>query len=128
MSAGEVVRLTGVVESGVGDFARWIERLQGHYRRLTGVTLYPGTLNVRLAAPFRMPPGALRLEAEDHGGEVSVSLLPCRVGGLAAFVLRTDANEAGEGDHPPEVLELAAAVRLRDALGLADGDEVTVHL
>jgi riboflavin kinase, archaea type len=122
------MRLTGKVESGQGSFSYWMKRLEQHYRRLTGVNLYPGTLNVRLAEPFHLCGDVRRLEAAQYGGDVSVSALACRVGGLSAFVLRTDANAQGRGDHPLEVVELAAAVRLRDALGLVDGDEVTVEI
>jgi CTP-dependent riboflavin kinase len=52
--------------------------------------------------------------------------VPCRVFGRRAFSLRTDANDRGEGDHPPEVIEVATDVKLRDAYGLSDGDLVAV--
>lgn len=45
--------LRGRVETGVGDFARWIEKLNDHYHRITGLRLFPGTLNVRLVTIFR---------------------------------------------------------------------------
>ena len=48
------------------------------------------------------------------------------MGEHVAFVLRTEANERGEGDHPLEVIEVAAAIRLRDILGVDDGDAVSV--
>ena len=33
--------LLGKVVSGVGDFARWIDELRDHYRRKTGLDLFP---------------------------------------------------------------------------------------
>ena len=36
----------GTVRTGLGDHAQWIEKLRDHYLRLTGVRLFPGTLNV----------------------------------------------------------------------------------
>ncbi len=118
--------LVGHVESGIGDFSQWIVKLHDHYRRKTGLDLFPGTLNVRLGRPYRLPPDPIRLEADEYGGRVSVNLVPCRIFNRAAFILRTDANERGDGDHPREVVEIATDMKLRDAFGLKDGDEVTI--
>jgi len=120
--------LTGQVTSGRGDFAQWIEKFQGHYRLITGVDLYPGTLNIRLDGPYRLPPDPLRLDPSEYGGTVGVSLVPCRVFDRRAFILRTDANERGDGDHPWELIEIATDIKLRDVYRLKDGDLVTVHL
>lgn len=121
-------RLTGSVESGIGDFGQWIVKLHDHYRRKTGLDLFPGTLNVRLDQPYELPRNPIRLEAEEYGGRVSVNLVPCRIFSRVAFILRTDANDRGEGDHPREVVEIATDVKLRDAFGLEDGDVVTIEV
>ncbi|MEM6553992.1 MAG: DUF120 domain-containing protein [Planctomycetota bacterium] len=120
--------LVGYVESGMGDFGRWIAELRDHYHRKTGLDLHPGTLNVRLEEPYRLPPDPIRLEGHEYGGRVSVSLVPCRVFDRAAFILRTDANERGDGDHLWEVVEVATDVKLRDAFGLTDGDRVVIEV
>jgi riboflavin kinase len=120
--------LKGTVTSGRGDFARWIQLLREHYRRKTDMELFPGTLNVQLPEPYRLPARRIRLEASEYGGTVSVNLVPCRVFGRRAFILRTDANEAGTGHHPLTVLEIATNVKLRDEYGLADGDAVEVEV
>jgi CTP-dependent riboflavin kinase len=57
-----------------------------------------------------------------------MSIIPCRIMGFPAFVLRTDQNEAGTGHHDRKVIEIAAAVRLRDELALVDGDCVTIEI
>jgi riboflavin kinase len=69
--------LRGKVTSGQGNFSFWIEKLENHYFRKTGMHLYPGTLNVLLDYPWSLPAGCLRLEKEEYGGTVSVSLVPC---------------------------------------------------
>jgi len=120
--------LQGRVVSGLGDFGKWIEPLRDHYQRITGMILYPGTLNIELDEPFELPPGCLRLEAAEYGGRVSVSIVPCRVLGRRAFLLRTDRNASGAGRHPLTIVEIATDVRLRDAFGLSDVDEVTIEL
>lgn len=120
--------LHGHVTSGRGDFAQWIEKYHADNQRLTGLKLYPGTLNLRLGHPYGIPAGSLRLDSQDYGGDVGVYLVPCRVFDRAAFVLRTDANERGDGDHPREVIEIATDIKLRDVFNLTDGDRVRVEI
>lgn len=120
--------LKGVVVSGMGNFSFWIEKLESFYTEKTGLRLFPGTLNLRLAEPYSLPAEVIRLEKEEYGGAVSVSMVPCRVFGRRAFLLRTDANEVGRGHHSRNIIEIATDVKLRDAYQLSDGDEVEVHL
>ena len=121
--------LRGEVTSGKGDFAYWLDRLRDLYKDKTGMDLFPGTLNVRLAQPFDLPQDrVIRLEAEEYGGSVSVSLLPCSILGRKAFILRTDQNAKEEGDHPRSVIEVATDIKLRDEYGLEDGDIVEVDI
>ena len=120
--------LRGKVVSGRAVFGLWIERLSSFYERKTGVRLYPGTLNVELPVPYSLPPDVIRLEANEYGGSVSVSIVPCRIFARRAFLLRTDENERGTGHHPRNIIEIATDTRLRDAYQLRDGDWVEVEL
>jgi riboflavin kinase, archaea type len=120
--------LKGVVVSGMGNFSFWLEKLASFYTQKTGMRLFPGTLNLRLAEPYSLPAEVIRLEKEEYGGTVSVSIVPCSVFGRRAFLLRTDANEAGTGHHPKNVIEIATDIKLRDAYQLNDGDEVEVQV
>jgi len=123
------MRLRGKVVSGVGNFSYWIEKLQDHYARKTGMNLFPGTLNVQLDQPYSLPlSGVTRLEAQEYGGTVSVNILPCLVLGRSGFILRTDANEQNRGHHPKTVVEVASDVKLRDHFRLADGDQVEIEI
>jgi riboflavin kinase len=112
----------------MGNFSYWIEKLEDHYYRKTGMHLYPGTLNVSLSEPYSLPPGVARLEGEEYGGTVSVNLLPCLIQGIRGFILRTDANEQGRGHHPKTIVEVAAEVKLRDHFLLVDGDLVEIEV
>jgi riboflavin kinase, archaea type len=120
--------LCGRVVSGIGSFSYWIDKLQDHYVRKTGMRLFPGTLNLELDEPWSFPPQRIRLEAHEYDGSVSVNLVPCTVFGRRAFILRTDANEEGRGHHPRTVIEIATDVKLRDAYRLQDGDIVEVEV
>ena len=116
----------GKVVSGRADFGLWIERLSSLYERKTGMRLYPGTLNIELPGPYSLPRDVIRLEAEEYGGRVSVSIVPCRIFDRRAFLLRTDQNERGIGHHPRNIIEIATDIRLRDEYQLKDGDWVEV--
>ena len=71
MLAETIMRvLRGRVRSGVGDFGRWIALFREHYRRLTGLTLYPGTLNVELSEEFTTPADAPRHAKQSPAGNV----------------------------------------------------------
>lgn len=120
--------LKGTVVSGLGNFSYWLEKLESHYTRKTGMRLFPGTLNLSLDRPYSLPKEVIRLEKEEYGGTVSVSMVPCRIFGRPAFLLRTDANEAGKGHHARNIIEIATDIKLRDAYRLKDGDAVEVHL
>jgi riboflavin kinase len=126
--------LRGCVVSGMGNFSYWIEKLEGHYMRKTGMRFYPGTLNVQLEEPYSLPERVIRLEASEYGGTVSVSMVPCLIRTPRgrdvrhAFLLRTDANEDGRGHHPKTVVEIACDVRLRDFLDLRDGDAAEIEI
>jgi riboflavin kinase len=118
----------GKVVSGRADFGLWIERLNRFYERKTGMRFYPGTLNVELPFPYSLPRDVMRLEANEYGGRVSVSIVPCRIFDRKAFLLRTDQNEQGMGHHPRNVIEIATDIRLRDAYHLRDGDLVEIEV
>ena len=88
--------------------------------------LFPGTLNIELDAPFDLPRERIRLKAEEYGGTVSVSIVPCKVFGRAAVILRTD-----KADSEPEsrkIIEVACDVKLREQHQLRDGDVVEVEV
>lgn len=120
--------LHGRVVSGRGDFGFWIGRLNHLYTQKTGMRLYPGTLNVELPSPYSLPSEVIRLEAEEYGGRVSVSIVPCRIFDRQSFLLRTDENERGLGHHPRNVIEIASDIRLRDLFKLEDGSWVDIEL
>jgi riboflavin kinase, archaea type len=96
------------------------------YERRTGVRLFPGSLNVDLGQEWLLPANAMRLEPSEYGGRVGMNIVPCLIEAIPGFILRTDGNNAGNGDHPTSVIEVAAQVHLRSALNLMDGDVVEV--
>jgi riboflavin kinase, archaea type len=121
--------LQGRIQSGKGDFGYWLKKLERYYTAKTGMKLWPGTLNVHLIeGSFAIPAGAMRLEKEEYGGSVSVSIVRCRVMGREAFILRTDTDEGKCGDPPEKILEIATDAGLRELYNLEDGDVIDVEV
>ena len=100
-------------------------------RELLGLSLVPGTLNVRLAKPWdrTLTPAYLAAEEIDPDWEAETSqagyfwsrvLIAGRYPGVAA--------QADEIGYPPNLVELLSGVHLRRRLGLIDGDEITFAL
>src|SRR5438094_3187223 len=121
--------LRGIVKSGKGDFSFWLAKLEAYYTQKTGMKLYPGTLNVHLSdAIFPMPKDAIRLEKEEYGGRVSVSMASCRIFGRKAFILRPDTDDGKFGDPPERILEIATDVGIKDKDGDKDGEIVDAEI
>ena len=125
------MELKGKVKSGKGHFSWVLKNINGIwdlYNKKSGLSLYPGTLNIELDEEFSIPPNSKRIEACEYNGTVSASFYPCMIEKFNGIIIRTDKNEAGTGDHARSVIEIAAEIKLRDVLNLSDGDEITVHI
>ena len=111
--------LKGKVVTGAGNFSCWLAQLQAQYRHKTGLQLFPGTLNIQLAAPFALPPERTRLQAAEYGGPVSVNIVPGTISGRRAVILRTD--KADRELQSRMIIEVACEVKLRAQHQLRDG-------
>jgi riboflavin kinase, archaea type len=118
----------GKVVSGVMSFSYWMKKLENYYTEKTAMKLFPGTLNVELDEPYSLPEERIRLEKEEYGGTVSVSIVACRIFERRAFILRTDQAESEPGHQSKSVIEIACDVKLRDQYNLKDGDSVEVEV
>jgi riboflavin kinase, archaea type len=83
-------------------------------------------LNIELDEPFELPRERARLEAEEYGGTVSVSIVPCKVFGRAGVILRTD--KADGEPQSRKIIEVACEVKLREQHQLRDGDVIEVEV
>jgi hypothetical protein len=69
------------------------------YEEKTGTRLYPGSLNVVLERPWHVTGEPLRLEPPVYA--VGLSIVPCRIEDVDAFILRTDKNDVAKGTMLP---------------------------
>jgi riboflavin kinase len=125
--------LRGSVTSGLGEGAFYVS-LEGYRRsieRLLGFTPYPGTLNVRLdpqSVALRryldsLPGIAIPGFSDGVRMYGSVKAFRATIQNIGCAVILPERTH-----HPPEMVEVIAPVRLRDALGLKDGDLVEIEV
>jgi len=116
--------LVGRVVTGSGDLARWMTLYADAYAAIVGVPLHPGSLNLVLEEPWAFRPRVgITVSAEAVG--CVIYLVPRSVGPRQCFIFRTVRAEQAGGDKH-RVLEILSDVRLRDELGLDDGDTIEV--
>ncbi len=126
------VAFSGDVTSGLGE-GRYYLSQPGYVVQFTerlGYTPYPGTLNVRLAAPALRKAGlvatwsGIRIDGFQASGRTfgGATCFPARLRGRSCHLIHPDRS------HYKDVVEFVAAERLRDSLHLKDGDRVEVSL
>jgi riboflavin kinase len=127
------IRVVGVVVSGLSEGAFYIS-LEGYKRvmeELLGFVPYPGTLNIKLdpqSLPYRRYleslPGIL-IPGFTNGMRTygAVRAFRARLRGVEGAVVIPERTH-----HPTDVIEVVAPVKLRDVLGLKDGDKVEIEI
>lgn len=138
--ADTTLSLDGTVTSGMGEGRHYIS-LPGYmeqFRERLGYEPFPGTLNVELTTESARARGELEVLTEEatpidgwEDGDRTFGPATC----YAARVEAGDDAYAGahvivpeRTHHDATQLELIAPVKLRDVLGLDDGERLTVHL
>jgi CTP-dependent riboflavin kinase len=127
-------RLIGRVQSGQGDASHWLSKFNAAYSHKIGATVFPGSLNIALGSRFDwFDPDIVRrtiyFDRAEYGGERDILLVPCVLLNLAmqSAWLWTPTTAARDRTDPC-VVEIIAAVNLRDTFGLTDGSVVEVQL
>lgn len=127
------IRLEGYVARGLGEGAYYIS-LEGYKKQIEeklGFTPYPGTLNVVLTPDsliyrryLEALPG-ITISGFSDGVRTygSVKAFRCKMQGIDCALLVIERTH-----HGPEVVEIIAPIRLRNALGLKDGDFVSIEV
>ncbi|ADB58327.1 winged helix-turn-helix domain-containing protein/riboflavin kinase [Archaeoglobus profundus] len=129
---GEFV-IKGKVFSGLGE-GRYYVSLEGYKKQFEeklGFTPYPGTLNLKIPKEqmfFRAKLDemeGIKIEGfktkERTFGDVKA--FRCRVNGIEGAIVIPQRTH-----YPKDVIEIIAPVKLRDVLGLKDGDWVEVEV
>lgn len=127
------IRIKGEVFSGVGE-GRYYVSLDGYmkqFREKLGFEPYPGTLNIRI--PKEQMYFRRRLDEEKGILIEGFSTEDRTFGEVKAFRCRIENFDGAvvipkRTHYPSEILEVISPVKLRDKLGLKDGDTVEVEV
>lgn len=126
-----IVRLVGTVVSGLGEGGFYMS-LEGYVKQFIeklGFKPYPGTLNIALKPEYvkyrlylDMLPG-IYIQGFSNGSRTygSVKCFKATVNGVPSAVLLIERTH-----HGPNIIEVISQYKLRDVLGLKDGDEVEI--
>lgn len=126
------VSLKGVIVSGLGEgrFFTELPWAKGQFIGKVGIDPYPGTLNLRLDraqvlkrwGELRDQPGITIIppEAGFCNGKCFKVLIQGKLPGAIVFP-----EVAG---YPADKLEVIASHNLKEALGVQDGDEITLEV
>jgi riboflavin kinase len=125
--------LTGNVITGLGEgrYYMGLEQYRRQFREKLGFEPYPGTLNLRLnpsSVQIRkkldmldwIPIDGFTADQRTFG---AARCLPCRIDGHPCGIV-----VPGRTHYPEDIVELVSPVGLREALGVADNDEVMVEV
>ncbi|HMA06068.1 MAG TPA: DUF120 domain-containing protein [Methanomicrobiales archaeon] len=125
--------LTGSVISGLGEgrYYMSLPAYQAQFREILGKDPFPGTLNLRLSSASRdvkkkvddLPWTRIQGFVQDGRTFGDARSIPCRIGDIPCAIVIP-----GRTHYPDDVIEVIAPVELRAALGLSDGDLVTVEV
>jgi CTP-dependent riboflavin kinase len=128
--------LSGIVQPGrgLGSGLMADRSVMEKLQTLAGVSVVPGTLNVRLPRPLERGPrwrflssAKIARDWEERTGQSGYFLAPVTVAqryrGLAF-----QAVEPEGGGYPPDQIEVFCEVHLREQLGLADGDRIAIWI
>lgn len=127
-------RLFGRVQSGKGDASRWLSKFNAAYSRKVGAPVFPGSLNIALQSRFDwFAPDIVRrtitFDRTEYGGERDILLVPCVLLNLAMQPAWLWTPTTAARDRlDPWVVEIVAATKLRETLGLADGSIIEIQL
>jgi CTP-dependent riboflavin kinase len=133
-------RITGVVFSDLGRASSFmaVNWVQEALKQTLGFSPFPATLNVRPKAPedarlweaTQKAPNGIPLRAA-NGGFCSARLYRVAIqkpgtptnGGIQGAILLPEVT-----DYPKDKIEVIAPVRLKEALRIQDGDQLTLEL
>ncbi|MET1124770.1 MAG: winged helix-turn-helix domain-containing protein/riboflavin kinase [Archaeoglobaceae archaeon] len=129
----EWIKISGRVFSGLGE-GRYYVSLDGYrkqFREKLGFDPYPGTLNLKI--PREQMHFRRMLEREEGILIKGFRSENRTFGDVKAFKAKIKDTECAvvlpkRTHYPPDVLEIIAPVKLRNSLGLEDGDMVEVEV
>lgn len=115
-------------EVDFGEAKFWMKKAEIAFYNKTGMNMFHGTLNIELDREYNLNGKIEVLHKEEYGGVQEVYLQECNILGHKSYILRTDKNMTGKGDHPLNIIEIISDINFRKTYGLKDGDKIEVEI
>ena len=101
--------ISGRVQKGIGDFRKRMTGYPDVFRRATGESLLPGTVNVKVDRKIRVKEEFRIVGKHINEPEQDLLFERCSVNGIPAYRIRPYNLRTGEGGHGDDVIEIASA-------------------
>jgi CTP-dependent riboflavin kinase len=115
--------ISGRVQKGVGDFGRRMTNYPDVFRRATGESLFPGTLNVKVDRKIPVREEFRILGKDIKEPEQDLLFERCSVNNIPAYRIRPYNLRSGEGGHGDDVIEIVSAQEIPN---VAEGSIVEI--
>lgn len=125
----ERLTLKGTVVEGLRHFSRRMTEFPEVFRKATGETLYPGTVNVDVETPIPIHEQSRIIGVEIGEPHQDLLFEPCLVNGIPAWRIRPyvlveqPGFPVGTGGHGDHILEISCATKIPNA---SPGSQVEV--
>jgi len=119
------VKIRGVVVSGIGEAGFYVKLYSDYFKELLGEEPYPGTLNIVIDSCSVLG----EVFSDNHlvkprkPGLAPAYIRRGVLGGFNVVVVKPLVTR-----HDCRVLEVVSTIKLRDVLGLRDGDVIEIEL
>ncbi|MFH0836153.1 MAG: DUF120 domain-containing protein [Candidatus Micrarchaeota archaeon] len=123
-----MAKLTGRIVSGFDEGAFFMRKYESRIKAATGFSFFPGTLNIEceVTEAGRFLEGALGVKIagfEEEGRYFGgITLYPVKANGIGGFVIKPEKNK-----YDDSIVEVIAAVNLKQKLGLKNGDSIELE-
>lgn len=119
--------LEGQVIKGMGKAKKFITMMAEPFYNKTGISLFPGTLNIKLNKPYNLSIDYI-IEAEEYGGNFNVQIQKCKALQEDAYIVRSEKNTANTGDYKQDVIEIVSNTNFREKYNLKDEDLIEIEI
>lgn len=119
--------LQGKSTSGIGIAKMWVSKIENIFREKTGMSVFHGTLNIKLSFNYKIQPDFIILPKE-YGGTQNVLVKQCKIFGNTAYIVRAEKNQNGTGDYDLQTIEIISDINFRNMYGIKDNDDITLEV
>lgn len=119
--------IEGKVTSGIGTAKMWVGKIEKVFKEKTGMKAYHGTLNIYLKKKYIVIPDFI-INPEEYGGTQKVLVKKCKIFENEAYIVRTEKNQNGQGEHDLQTIEVISNICFREKYKLNDEEKIIIQI